>query len=147
MAEIARRANVGMATLYRNFADRRELLEALYAAEVDELCRAAKEATELGDDAFRDWLLRFAAFYKSKHPIAVELLRHTDVTDPVFSSSRNRVLTAGRPLLIASQEAGAISRHLTLEQILDLVLAIITIPGDANYVEPILQTALGGLVP
>ena len=30
MAEISRRAGVGMATLYRNFPGRRELLEALY---------------------------------------------------------------------------------------------------------------------
>jgi AcrR family transcriptional regulator len=29
MAEISRRAGVGMATLYRNFPSRRELLEAL----------------------------------------------------------------------------------------------------------------------
>ncbi|MCU1388649.1 MAG: transcriptional regulator, TetR family, partial [Ilumatobacteraceae bacterium] len=41
MAEISRRAGVGMATLYRNFAGRRELLEALYIDEVDALCAAA----------------------------------------------------------------------------------------------------------
>ena len=41
MAELARRAGVGMATLYRNFASRRDLLEALYEAEVAELCAAA----------------------------------------------------------------------------------------------------------
>ena len=34
MAEVARRAGVGMATLYRDFPGRRELLEALYADEV-----------------------------------------------------------------------------------------------------------------
>ena len=34
MAEISRRAGVGMATLYRNFPGRRELLEALYTDEV-----------------------------------------------------------------------------------------------------------------
>src|SRR6185437_11189899 len=41
MAEISRRAGVGMATLYRNFPGRRELLEALYAEEVDGICAAA----------------------------------------------------------------------------------------------------------
>ena len=30
MAEVSRRAGVGMATLYRNFPGQRELLEALY---------------------------------------------------------------------------------------------------------------------
>jgi hypothetical protein len=34
MAEIPRRAGVGMATLYRNFPGRRELLEVLYAERI-----------------------------------------------------------------------------------------------------------------
>src|SRR5580692_2350886 len=42
MAEISRRAGVGMATLYRNFPGRRELLEALYIEEVDAICKAAE---------------------------------------------------------------------------------------------------------
>jgi AcrR family transcriptional regulator len=44
MAEISRRAGVGMATLYRNFPGRRELLEALYSEEVDAICKAAETA-------------------------------------------------------------------------------------------------------
>ena len=40
MAEISRRAGVGMATLYRNFPGRQELLEALYTNEVDAVCTA-----------------------------------------------------------------------------------------------------------
>lgn len=35
MVELARRAGVGSAILYRNFASRRELLEALYVDEID----------------------------------------------------------------------------------------------------------------
>src|SRR5271163_2967110 len=41
MAEVSRLAGVGMATLYRNFPGRRELLEALYIDEVDAVCEAA----------------------------------------------------------------------------------------------------------
>jgi hypothetical protein len=33
------------------------------------------------------------------------------------------------------------------DQILDLVIAIATIPGDPGYLEPILRTALDGLRP
>jgi AcrR family transcriptional regulator len=47
MAEIARRSGVGQATLYRNFATRHELLEALLVDEVDEVRAAA--ATVAGD--------------------------------------------------------------------------------------------------
>lgn len=145
MAEVARRAGVGMATLYRNFPGRRELLEALYANEVDELCRAAAQVSGPPEAALIAWLRRFVAFHRSKHPIAAELLRHTDAADPVFGSSRNRVLAAGRPLLVAAQQAHEIRADLALDQVLDLVLAASTIPGESAYVEPILQAVLDGL--
>src|SRR3954469_16264226 len=41
LEEIARRAGVGIGTLYRHFPNRQALLEALYADEVEEVCRLA----------------------------------------------------------------------------------------------------------
>src|SRR6478736_590030 len=67
MAEISRRAGVGMATLYRNFPGRRELLEALYTDEVDAVCAAAEAAS------LESWLRRFVALSAGKRPIAREL--------------------------------------------------------------------------
>ncbi len=145
MAEIARRAEVGMATLYRNFPGRRELLEALFAEEVEELCQAAGHVSGAPGDALIAWLRRFTVFHHSKHPIAAELLRHTDAADAVFGSSRDRVLAAGTPLLIAAQQAHQVRADLGLDQVLDLVLAAATIRGEPAYIEPILQAALDGL--
>ena len=145
MAEISRRADVGMATLYRNFSNRRELLEALYIDEVDAVCRAAD--TIAGDTpgaAFTAWLRRFFVYFTSKRHVAAELLEHSDLDNPVFGAGRPRVLAAGRPLLVAAQDAREIRGDLTLEQILDLVVAIAKIPGDP---EPILNAALDGLRP
>src|SRR5215470_6775119 len=60
MAEISRRAGVGMATLYRNFPGRRELLEALYTDEVDAVCEAAQYVdAETPGAALAAWLRRF----------------------------------------------------------------------------------------
>ncbi len=145
MAEVARRADVGMATLYRNFPGIRELLEALYADEVDQLIAAAGEPVGSSGEALEAWLRRFAVFHESKHPIAAELLRHVDRADPVFGSSRDRVIAAGRPLLAAAREAGEARDDVTLEQALDLVLAVVAVPGDRAYIAPILQVALDGL--
>jgi AcrR family transcriptional regulator len=142
MAEISRRAGVGMATLYRNFPGRRELLEALHTEEVDAICAAATDAPDLAA-----WLRRFFAFSTSKRQVAAELLTHVAGTDPVFEGGRARVLAAGRPLLEAAQTTGEIRADLTLEQVLDLVIAIARIQGDAPYVEPILDAALAGLRP
>ena len=148
MAEISRRAGVGMATLYRNFPGRRELLEALYADEVNAVCQAAETADgETPGAVLTAWLHRFFAFGASKRHIASELLEHTDRSNPLFASSRARVLAAGRPLLAAAQRAHEVRDDLALEQVLNMVIAIATIHGDTRYLEPILQTALDGLRP
>lgn len=141
MAEISRRAGVGMATLYRNFPGRRELLEALYTDEVDAICQAAAAPGA----TFLSWLRQLFAFFASKRHIAAELLKHTGSGDPVFGGSRARVTAAGQPLFAAAQHAREVRDDLTLDQVLDLIHAIATIPGDSSDVEPILQTALDGL--
>jgi AcrR family transcriptional regulator len=148
MAEISRRAGVGSATLYRNFANRRQLLEALYVDEIDAVCEAA--ATIGGDTpgaSLTAWLRRFYTYFTSKRLVAAELLKHSDADDPVFGTGYARVLDAGRPLLLAAQASGETRSALTLEQILDMVAAIAKIPGDTSYREPILQAALDSLRP
>lgn len=145
MAEVARGAGVGPATLYRNFATRRELLQALLADEVDEVCAAA--ATVEGDgpgDRLASWLRRFFQYVTTKRPVVIALLEHVDRTDPVFQT-RSQMLAAGQPLLAAAQDAHQIAGDLDLDQILDLVMAIAKIPGTPEYREPILDAAIAGL--
>jgi AcrR family transcriptional regulator len=146
MAEIARRARIGSATLYRNFASRRELLEALYVHEIDAVCVAA--TTVPGDSPgaiLTGWLRRFYAYFTSKRVVAAELLEHSSADDPLFGSGYARVLDAGRPLLTAARRSGEVPADLTLEQILDLIASIAKIPGTDSYRKPILEAALGGL--
>ena len=148
MAEISRRAGVGMATLYRNFPGRQELLEALYTDEVNAVCEAAEAIVgETPGAALVAWLHRFSAFTTSKRHIASELLKQTDRSNPLFENNRTRVITAGRSLLAAAQHAGEVRDDLTLEQILDMIVAIGTIHGNTGYTGPILQAALDGLRP
>jgi AcrR family transcriptional regulator len=148
MAEISRRAGVGMATLYRNFPGRRELLEDLYTDEVNAICKAAGTVDgETPGAVLTAWLHRFFAFSTSKRHIASELLEHTDRSNPLFDNNRARVIAAARPLLAAAQRAHEVRDDLALEQVLDMVIAIATIHGDPRYLEPILQAALHGLRP
>lgn len=146
MAKIARRSGVGSGTLYRNFATRRELLEALYLDEVDAICAAASTAAAANaGQQLLDWLHRFFEYVLSKRQVAVELLAHVDRSDSVFGASRERVVAAGTPLLRAAQHAGQVQTDLSLDQILDLLVAIAKIPADEAYLRPILDTALAGL--
>jgi AcrR family transcriptional regulator len=146
MAEISRRAGVGMATLYRNFPGRRELLEALFADEVNAVCEAARAPTAETPEARLDtWLHEFFDFFSTKRHIGSELLKHSEESDPFFSENRDRVIAAGRPLLAAAQRSREVRGDLTLDQLLDMVIAIATIHGDPDYLKPILRTAPDGL--
>ena len=148
MAEISRRAGVGMATLYRNFPSRRELLEALYAAEADAAFEVKKETegSSPGEE-LRAWLRQFFTFAAGKRHVATELLTHVSSGSPVFSDTRTRVLAAGRPLFDAARSAHQVRDDLTLDQVLQMLVSIATIDGDARYQEPILRTVLDGLAP
>jgi len=148
MAEVSRRAGVGMATLYRNFPGRQELLEALYTDEIDTICEAAKVLNgEPPGAALLTWLDKVFAFFTSKRQVGAELLKHSDSGNPFFSNNRHRVLAAGQPLLTAAQRTHEVRGDLTLEQVLDMISAIAKIDGDPGYVQPILQSALDGLRP
>lgn len=144
MAEIARRADVGMATLYRNFPGRRELLEALYADEVDALCAAADPGADPAA-ALTAWLRRLFTFLPGKRLIVAELLELTDQDNPVVHGSRTRALAAARPLLTAAQEAGQVRADVTIDQIFDMLVALAKIHGNADYIDPMFRTMLDGL--
>jgi AcrR family transcriptional regulator len=148
MAEIARRAGVGMATLYRNFPGRRELLEAVYVDEIDGLCKAALTiSADTPGLAFVAWLQMVLAFVPNKRAIVAQLLEHTDHSDPLLQTNRARALDAGRPLLNAAQQAKEIRADLSFEQIVDMLNAIAKIPAAPEYLEPMFQTLLDGLRP
>lgn len=144
MAEIARRAGVGMATLYRNFPGRQELLEALYADEVDQICAAAvTEPGQSPESALVAWLRLQIAFIPHKRLIISELLEHTEREG--ITTHRARAIDAGRHLLAAAQEAGQIRADLAMEQIFDLIVAIAKINESPGYLQPLFETVLDGL--
>jgi hypothetical protein len=54
-------------------------------------------------------------------------------------------VAAGTPLLVAAQDARELRADITLDQVLDMIVAIAKIPGDSAYREPIMDAALDGL--
>src|SRR3954465_12491918 len=75
LEEIARRAGVGIGTLYRRFPNRTALLEAVYVAEIQQVGnRAYGFAEKLGPfDALAAWLSSFVGYSISKKSLAGEL--------------------------------------------------------------------------
>lgn len=64
MNEVARVANVGIATLYRHFPTRDELAQAVYQAKLDEVTARVRDRTREQDAlaSIRAWVEEFASF-------------------------------------------------------------------------------------
>ncbi|MEA2299192.1 MAG: hypothetical protein QOF77_2128 [Solirubrobacteraceae bacterium] len=147
LEEIARRAQVGIGTLYRNFPNRQALLEAVYVEEVQGLCRSAADLAERPPwDALVDWLHRFVAYMATKQALAQELLAYVDRDASLFQSCRTELYTAGEPLLARAQDAGVVRADADFAEVIQMVGGIAKIPStDPGQVERILDMALDGL--
>src|SRR3954464_13565641 len=63
LEDIARRAVVGIGTLYRNFPTRSDLVEAIYVDEVEALAKSAESSAELEPwEALTSCLHRFVGY-------------------------------------------------------------------------------------
>jgi AcrR family transcriptional regulator len=147
LEEIARRAGVGIGTLYRNFPNRQALLEALYVDEVEEVCRSANELDTADSwEALNQWFERFIAYLATKRALAHELLNYMDVDAPLFQVCRSSLYSAGDPLLKRAQEAGAVRPDVTFPEVMQMVMGIAKIPtNDAAQTERMIRVALDGL--
>ena len=147
MAEVARRADVGMATLYRNFAGKRQLLEALFIDEVGEVCAAATAIVgQTPGGSMTIWLRRFFDFAFARNAVATELIiQFGGVETPLFTDDRAMICAAAEPLLAAAQASGEFRNDLDIGQMLDLMVAVARVHGDAHHVRPIAEAALDGL--
>jgi AcrR family transcriptional regulator len=147
LEEIARRAEVGIGTLYRHFPSRQALLEAVYVDEVEELCRSAADLAELPPwEALVGWLHRFVAYLATKKALAPELLNYVERDADLFQSSRAALYAAGGPLLERAQQARVVRTDTDLAEVIQMVGGIAKIQAsDPGQIEHILEMALDGL--
>jgi AcrR family transcriptional regulator len=147
LEEIARRAGVGIGTLYRHFPNRQALLEALYVNEVEEVCRSAAELD--GSDpweALNTWFERLLGYLATKQALAQELLNYFDRDAKLFQVCRTSLYDAGDPLLRRAQEAGVVRQDVGFPEVMQMVMGIAKIPAsDPSQVAHILRIALDGL--
>jgi AcrR family transcriptional regulator len=147
LEEIARRAEVGIGTLYRNFPNRQALLEAVYVDEVESLCRSTAELDGLGPwEAFATWVHRLVGYLATKQALAHELLEYMDRDAPLFAACRASLMNSGQPVLERAQQAQAVRADAGLWDIIQMVGGIAKIPGaQPEQIDHILSIALDGL--
>ena len=144
---IARRAGVGIGTLYRHFPTRQALLEAVYVDEVEQLAKAAGELSAMEPwPALEAWLVRLGAYLVTKHALANELLNYVDTNADVFAACRSDLFAAGEPLLQRAKGAGVVRPDAELKEVVQMVGGIAKIQNsDPDTIARILTMALDGL--
>lgn len=144
LEDVARRAGVGIGTLYRNFPTRRHLFEAVYANEIHELGLVAEELSgEQPWDALTGWLQRFVAYTVTKRALREAL--EGEESD-VFLACRQSMFDAGEPLLRRAQESGDVRPDMNIDDLLRLVSGIssVAFPDEARR-DHVLGIALDGV--
>jgi AcrR family transcriptional regulator len=150
LEEIARRAGVGIGTLYRRFPSRTALLEAVYVDEIQSVCdRAYGFAEQLGPyEALAAWLRSFVGYSISKKSLAGELTVALGKDSEFFSACKMNVREAGELLLTRAKEAAVIRPELELMDILQLVGGItMGRTVEPTQAERMLAIVLAGLQP
>jgi len=110
LEEIARRAGVGIGTLYRHFPTRDAIVEAVYRREVEQLGESAARllATMAPGEALHAWMRVFVDYIATKKVIASALASLAGGTAGLFAASGTRITEAIGLLVERSKAAGDI---------------------------------------
>ncbi|MER6537866.1 TetR/AcrR family transcriptional regulator [Streptomyces sp. 900105755] len=143
LEDVARRAGVGIGTLYRNFPTRRDLFESVYADEVNALCRAAVELADLEPwEALTAWLERFTGYMVTKRAVREALNDESEI----FQACRDSMYAAGGPLLERAQKAGVARTDMEIGDLLRMVSGITATAFDDDVQrDRVLGIALDGV--
>ena len=110
MEAVARKAEVGVGTLYRHFPKRIDLVEAVYTTDVDELVGAADESIATLEPwpsvvAFLEAFVRYA---QSKRTFLNELREAFEAHPDLKLKSRDRIDEATERVIRRAQNAGVV---------------------------------------
>jgi AcrR family transcriptional regulator len=145
--EIARRAGIGNATMYRHFPTRTDLLIAVYADEVAALCARGAALLESGapGDALFEWLRAFVAHVATKRQLAQTISgmpgRPRSELFGAWHAAMHETATA---LIDRARRAGAVAAGLTSVDLLTMANGIALTAADAAQAERLLGLLRGG---
>jgi len=124
--DIARRAGVGIGTLYRHFPTRQALLEAVFGDRVATLCAEAHDllVAPSSGDALVTWLRAVVGHITIYRGLAVALMPILDKEAEPASSWHGAIRAAGTALLARAQQSGAVRPDIGVADLLKLANAI-----------------------
>ena len=135
MRDIARRADVGLATLFRHFPTREALFEALLRTNVEGLIAQATElaASHAADEALTTWFRDAVAFTHSYSGVcALMATAHADPDSALYASS-TALRTAGERLLVRAQAEGTARADMDGVDLFALMSALGWLMGQPGF--------------
>jgi AcrR family transcriptional regulator len=131
LEEVAKRACVGIGTLYRHFPNRQALLEAVYYDQVMVLSERARElrATTSPAEALPLWLHALLTYNLTMRGLKEALM--AGEVSPTTSECKQTMHNVGGELLARAREVGAVRRDIEVTDLLRLVhsIALMVEPG------------------
>jgi AcrR family transcriptional regulator len=123
MEEIAKRADVGVGTLYRHFPRRIDLVEAVYREDVESLAGLAERVSVDAEpwDALVEWLHGYARYGRTKRTFLTELHEAFEKSPDLALRSRERIGEAAAMVLTRAQQAGVARDDIDGSDLMQLV--------------------------
>ena len=151
LRDVARRAGVGLGTLYRHFPTREALLEALLRASFDELTvRASALESRTPEEALVTWLREAVAVAHSHRGVVTSMMAAIADPDSPLHASCVTMRAAGTRLLLRAQAAGSARNDLDGEDLFALVGALAWLrdqPTLAPRADHLLRVIASAIVP
>src|SRR5580704_3926133 len=147
---VAKRAGVGIGTLYRHFPTREALFEAVYRREVQQLGELAEALKSEADpvDASRRWLRSNVEFVATKKGMSAALALAVQSTSELTAFSFDRLTKAVGALLDRAIAAGEIRADISPEDLLRALVGMCYLhdqPGWQKSVVRLLDVLVDGL--
>jgi AcrR family transcriptional regulator len=152
LEEIARRAGVGIGTLYRHFPTRQSLLGAVFRDQVEALARQAGElrGSASPGSALEDWLAAMMAFGRTKRSLNTALLATLSKDSQAYSMCSQLMRDTTTALLERAQEGGFARRDVLPADLMRLMHGLImaenAAPGEEGQAERMLSLVVAGLI-
>jgi AcrR family transcriptional regulator len=138
LEDIARRAGVGIGTLYRHFPTRLALQEGVFRSQVETVCARGGELSEspAPGEAFADWLRGLTSFLATKRGLSHALIASLGKDSELISSCGQAMRATAEQLLTRAQQAGEVRDDLTAMDVMRLMhgigVAVEHAPGEAD---------------
>lgn len=123
---VARRAEVGIGTLYRHFPSRDALFQSVYRQEIDDLVALAEQSSADPDPAgaMRRWLHANIRVVATKKGMLAALTPSPDSSRALYADTRTRVVAAATALLGRAQASGAMREDINGAELLQALYGI-----------------------